>query len=692
MKMKKLITFTIYLMIIFLISLSEVTLNAQETIVHDEIIDWGWELGPWYGGNSFYWWHRSYERDIVDYGDMSPTDWLSPYNYRDGEFFLRFEVISQPSSENFYIQFGIWQDYGKTGGYSETVSSLAELNGGDGSLVETSIGTPRRWWQKRSDDPVDFRRPEDFYRIGIILWNTSPLCLPMAQGWNNDNACSNAATVALRFFPMQARVTVVAVAEGYNFSGWENYVGKPDTPEYTIDFGQEQTGEEVPAEVEYASNPDMSDATDGSGARVPLTPGEDLYFRVKASGNNPASDILHLEVPDRPEAPLLTFSIDYESEKTAENVPDNIEFSENSDFTEKSQGNNAPVDFPPGTAIYFRFMATENSFASEMLSLESDSRPPAPAIGINYPEEVTDTIPAGLIYGSDMEFAEYIEGDGSPVAIDPGSIIYLRKKPSTTQYASEIQTLVVPERPVVPTFTIDFAKESTRENIPTLLHYSSSQDMSSPESGTDETLSVTPGSDLYFQVPASDSSFKSDIYELEVPERPALQLIVPEPVSVVPVPIEVLFTYDVTGFSADGILITNGTVDSVDSDLIAFITPQSDGFVQLFIPPNVVEEGNFTSFNLRFQFNEATGLGEHNNNNSYRVFPSPASNQIMLELDRPDLSPRYEIWSIHAKVLKSGLVEGRQTLIALDDLTSGVYFIALKCNGCQDLYIQFIKE
>jgi hypothetical protein len=38
--MKKLITFTIYLMIIFLISLSEVTLNAQETIVHDEIIDW----------------------------------------------------------------------------------------------------------------------------------------------------------------------------------------------------------------------------------------------------------------------------------------------------------------------------------------------------------------------------------------------------------------------------------------------------------------------------------------------------------------------------------------------------------------------------------------------------------------------------------------------------------------------------
>ena len=97
------------------------------------------------------------------------------------------------------------------------------LEGGPGTYIEGDLGTPSTWWQKREDAVVDFSRPQDFYRIGIVLWKEDPRCLPMAQGWNNRNQCDDPENEALHFFPMTAKVTVVAVAEGHTFSGWENY-------------------------------------------------------------------------------------------------------------------------------------------------------------------------------------------------------------------------------------------------------------------------------------------------------------------------------------------------------------------------------------------------------------------------------------------------------------------------------------
>ena len=72
--------------------------------------------------------------------------------------------------------------------------------------------------------PADcWKNPEDFNRIGLALWKAEPLCLPMAQGWSNSNACEDPEQAALEFFPLKARIAVVAVADGHNFSGWENH-------------------------------------------------------------------------------------------------------------------------------------------------------------------------------------------------------------------------------------------------------------------------------------------------------------------------------------------------------------------------------------------------------------------------------------------------------------------------------------
>jgi hypothetical protein len=141
---------------------------------------------------------------------------------------MRFEVLSQPTRKPFRIQFGIWQDISKTGGHSETISGNVNLSGGTGSVTVTSIGSPASWWQIRTDSPVDFTRPEDFYRIGIVLWKGN--CVVKGQGWGTDGCPEYQA----EFFPLQARIAVVAVAQGSTFSGWSNCNGGSTTPLLTI--------------------------------------------------------------------------------------------------------------------------------------------------------------------------------------------------------------------------------------------------------------------------------------------------------------------------------------------------------------------------------------------------------------------------------------------------------------------------
>jgi hypothetical protein len=154
---------------------------------------------------------------------MSTTSWKSPNDFENGHIHLRFQVVEQPTDSAFTIQFGIWQDLDKEGGGSETVSSRFKVDGGAGTYVEADLGTPSTWWQKRPDTPVDYNRPEDFHRLGIVLWKHDPPCLPMAQGWSNNSQCPDPENEALNFFPMNAKVTVVAVAAGHTFSGWDNY-------------------------------------------------------------------------------------------------------------------------------------------------------------------------------------------------------------------------------------------------------------------------------------------------------------------------------------------------------------------------------------------------------------------------------------------------------------------------------------
>lgn len=199
---------------LFVLSMNK-DLSAQEKVLFNETITWNWNIPQWYGGNSFYWWHRPDESGVTNFGEMPSNNWLSPVDYRNYNFYLEFEVISQPTGTPFKIQFGIWQDlYLDSQGshHRETVSSQVYVSGGNGSQINVSLGKPSAWWN-HPDAPsvVDFSRPGDFYRIGIVLW-TNNGCVPMS--WAGGVACADYNTEQAKFFPMTARVKVKAVYAG----------------------------------------------------------------------------------------------------------------------------------------------------------------------------------------------------------------------------------------------------------------------------------------------------------------------------------------------------------------------------------------------------------------------------------------------------------------------------------------------
>ena len=88
---------------------------------------------------------------------------------------------------------------------------------------------------------------------------------------------------------------------------------RPEAPVYTIDFLAEKTRETVPAEVEYTVNRTTGILKAGNGELLKLTPGENLWFRVKAAGGLFPSPWFLLEVPEAPDVSQI--AIDFRQER-----------------------------------------------------------------------------------------------------------------------------------------------------------------------------------------------------------------------------------------------------------------------------------------------------------------------------------------------------------------------------------------
>jgi hypothetical protein len=304
--------------------------------------------------NGFYYFY--YNADM-------PVNWLTPENYYGGMIYIRYQLLNQVTSTPMGLQFGIWQmTPPETGELHETMSNIMPMNGpGTIAYSSGSLSVANDYW--RLDNSLDFTRMNLTWHFGILPWKINPSDVQIRQEnpsvWDERNTY---------FFPAKAYVTVVAVASGYNFSGFSNYLGvKPPLPVYTVNFATSKTNEIVPVTDEYSYNPDMSSPHSGTGAAIDLQPGQTVYFRTKAQDINPASDIGRIFVPAIPAAP--TFTIDFTLAKTVQNIPSSIEYDMTGTFNSPAVGNGSQLTLTPGQNLYFRQKSSDSTFAGQVFLL-----------------------------------------------------------------------------------------------------------------------------------------------------------------------------------------------------------------------------------------------------------------------------------------------------------------------------------
>jgi hypothetical protein len=633
---------------------------AHEFVIFNGIVDYPNETDT---NGFYYFWHNA---------DM-PVNWKTPDDYYYGEVYVRYEILSQPTSTQVGLQFGIWQLLlPETGELYETMSEISTLNG-PGSVV-TAHSSPSSWW--KLDGGVDYTRMNLTWHFGINPWKVST---------NEQIRQENASVWNERYtywFPMKVYVTVVAVASGKTFSGWSNYLGvKPSTPSYTINYSSLETNQTVPSTDEYSFSPAMTPAYSGTGAKLSVTPGEDIYIRTKAQGIYTASEIQYVSVPARPATP--SFAIDFSEEKTTSAISSGYEYAYSADMSDAIAGNGNKLDMVPETTMYFRKPATSNSFASLIQTLVVPARPATPSYTINYATvETNEKVALTDEYSTSASMTDPIAGTSATVPLVPGTDLYFRTRATSTSFKSEVQFLDVKSRPAAPSYTIDYVTCTTYEKVPAIIEVSEQAGMSGSVLGTGEKWTLEPGMDLYFRQAAEIASFSGDIFHLVVPGRNSLDYFGNDTITQSMFVVRANIVDEPAAFSLDDLIIANGTAQDLHSGNIFNVYPVKKGYVTLTIPANTVTSGSFASNVIRVYYdNIGTGIGM-DESDDFSVYPNP-SNGGMIQIKNPFNTPyTLELLTQTGSIIKTypryyGIVQE----LSFGDLNKGMYFLKFRTEN-----------
>lgn len=154
-------------------------------------------------------------------------------------------------------------------------------------------------------------------------------------------------------------------------------------------------------------------------------------------------------MPPRPAS--TNFSIDYENNTTVENIPITVEWSNDENFSSSSIGGNggvtAPLAINEGSTYYFRFKASDSSFAGEIQELRKMSK-----YTINFEKEMTnEKVSKDIEWSCNKDFSGATAGNDEAIRLEPGKTYYFRPRKSS-QY--HVQTLEVPSRIKMNTITL----------------------------------------------------------------------------------------------------------------------------------------------------------------------------------------------------------------------------------------------
>ncbi|NJK86970.1 MAG: hypothetical protein HC906_14330 [Bacteroidales bacterium] len=286
---------------------------------------------------------------------------------------------------------------------------------------------------------------------------------------------------------------------------------RPSAPTYTLNPANYMTNENIPSTTQYSAN--QSNWSNGTGAKLQLTAGIDMYFRYAATSSSFVSLLQHLQVPVLG-AP--SYTINYSEEKTTENVSPEDEYSTN--LSSWTTGNNTKLSLIPGTTVYFRKKAD----ITKQQTLPVPSKNPAPTFAVDFVNErISSAVSTDFEYADDQNMTGAQTGSGNFVSLTPGTNKYLRQKSTSNSFASLVQTLTVPSRPATPSYSISYSNERTNEAVSSSVEYALNSEMTSALGGANSTLTLTPGIHLFFRVKSTNASFASGVFHLDVAVRPS---------------------------------------------------------------------------------------------------------------------------------------------------------------------------
>lgn len=190
-----------------------------------------------------------------------------------------------------------------------------------------------------------------------------------------------------------------------------------------IDYEYETTYYTFSSAYYYSTNEDMSDATQCiDGESIALTPGEDMYIQRFVEEGTFASTIVHIETPERPEAPIIeieeltTWTIKVVEIEGAVYRIEGADWQYEAKFTGLEEGSTYLIEAA--------LLATDSAFASEVGSLTVATLSSEDTNGEDTSEEASDEeildddANADDVVNDDITTSDSVTADGDTVVDD----------------------------------------------------------------------------------------------------------------------------------------------------------------------------------------------------------------------------------------------------------------------------------
>ena len=149
---------------------------SQEFLLYDHTFTW--HANDDECGGYHYWY---------DYGDAPSMNWTSPYDYQNGLFYFRFEIIDQPSDAPFQLNFCIWAELAEDYSFwRESCATLSDVLSGPGSVSAFSGHVSPAW-----NEGIDWTDLTKLWRFGNPMWvnghnmGNGPYCTDHPEEWEN---------------------------------------------------------------------------------------------------------------------------------------------------------------------------------------------------------------------------------------------------------------------------------------------------------------------------------------------------------------------------------------------------------------------------------------------------------------------------------------------------------------------------